>query len=239
MSDVLDMSDLEGLAGEYVLGTLTADERTAVERLAAQSPLLAAHIASFETRLSPLIEPIAPVAPSPAVWQNISQHIANQPQAKNDNRKDAGKFWQPLAVAASFIAAISLGTNVYLLQQTIKPLPVADTKIESPTLALLHADDTAPAFLINLNKDNTLTVYIRGGTLPADKSYQLWVIAASSKTPQSLGVIGKDVSLIALKDVDANTLRSATLAVSLEPEGGSPTGLPTGPVISTGTMLGL
>ena len=37
----------------------------------------------------------------------------------------------------------------------------------------------------------------------------------------------------------AQTVSNAVLAVSLEPPGGSPTGLPTGPVIATGKLTSL
>ena len=40
-----------------------------------------------------------------------------------------------------------------------------------------------------------------------------------------------------LANYDAVTINRATYAVSLEPEGGSPTGSPTGPVLYTGKLL--
>ncbi len=40
-----------------------------------------------------------------------------------------------------------------------------------------------------------------------------------------------------LSDYDADLVNKATYAVSLEPEGGSPSGAPTGPVVYTGKLI--
>jgi anti-sigma-K factor RskA len=54
-----------------------------------------------------------------------------------------------------------------------------------------------------------------------------------------LGVIGTDefTSRNLSGSYDADTLRTANYAVSLEPNGGSPTGAPTGPVLFTGRAV--
>ena len=58
-------------------------------------------------------------------------------------------------------------------------------------------------------------------------------------TPQSLGLIGEQQFTVrkALDKYDAATVNRATYAVSLEPEGGSKTGVPTGPVLFTGKLV--
>ena len=48
--------DLEALAGEYVLGTLSAEERLAVQQRLLDSPDLARLVAEWEDRLAPLAE---------------------------------------------------------------------------------------------------------------------------------------------------------------------------------------
>ena len=69
------------------------------------------------------------------------------------------------------------------------------------------------------------------------KSHELWAIAGSAR-PVSLGLVTRDRRSIAL---GAETMRgtSVTLAVSVEPEGGSPTGQPTGPVVLSGKLVPL
>jgi anti-sigma-K factor RskA len=74
--------DFDPLAAEYVLGTLTAEERTAVEQLAATDPAVAERIAAWERRLGVLEAMVAPVEPPPEVWTRIREAIATeQPEA--------------------------------------------------------------------------------------------------------------------------------------------------------------
>ncbi len=69
------------------------------------------------------------------------------------------------------------------------------------------------------------------------KSAELWVIEGKNP-PRSLGVIDiKDPNKHVITSEQLRGLESgATLAISIEPYGGSPTGQPTGPVVATGTL---
>ena len=62
--------------------------------------------------------------------------------------------------------------------------------------------------------------------------YQAWNHAEAS--PISLGVMPSDVSASMTVNLPLGT--DASLAISVEPEGGSPTGLPTGPVVAQGRL---
>ena len=56
-------NERDGLAAEYVLGTLEAVARREAEALAARNPAFAELVAEWERRLAPLAEDIQPVAP--------------------------------------------------------------------------------------------------------------------------------------------------------------------------------
>ena len=63
----------------------------------------------------------------------------------------------------------------------------------------------------------------------------------SGEKPHSLGLIdpSRPVTISVPKDLLAKVNSEAILAVSIEPAGGSPTGLPTGPVIANGKLAAL
>jgi anti-sigma-K factor RskA len=63
------------------------------------------------------------------------------------------------------------------------------------------------------------------------------VIPAGGK-PRSLGTMGDSKQMhMRLADAIASLMESgATVAISVEPPGGSPTGSPTGPVIASGSL---
>jgi anti-sigma-K factor RskA len=96
-------------------------------------------------------------------------------------------------------------------------------------VAVLQQQPTAPAFLLTVDTQNrTMVVRRVSATLETGRSYELWLIANRSSTPRSLGVVGNDefTQRTLPGNVDVDTLRSATYAVSLEPSGGSPSGAP-------------
>src|SRR5262245_40043090 len=68
--------DLDALAAEYVLGTLTSEERVNVERLAERDAGFARRIGSWERRLGTLEEMVEPVEPPPEVWTRIRERVA-------------------------------------------------------------------------------------------------------------------------------------------------------------------
>jgi len=71
------------------------------------------------------------------------------------------------------------------------------------------------------------------------KSYELWLVQESLGAPKSLGIIDEEGSAShpTLAAFKPDVIKSATYAVSLEPEGGSPTGQPTGPVLFAGKLI--
>lgn len=73
--------------------------------------------------------------------------------------------------------------------------------------------------------------------VPAGKVAELWVIASDGAT-RSLGIRGtREMQAIPVPVNLRGLIQvAATLAVSLEPPGGSPTGLPTGRVIAKGAL---
>jgi anti-sigma-K factor RskA len=70
-----------------------------------------------------------------------------------------------------------------------------------------------------------------------DQSYELWAVPAAG-TPVSLGLVNPSGETETGVPPDKRPLLESgvTLAVSLEPRGGSPTGAPTGPVLFTGAL---
>ena len=73
---------------------------------------------------------------------------------------------------------------------------------------------------------------------PADtegRVTELWLIPAG-EAPRSLGLLpaGKSSEIVIADDLRRALVEGSTLAVSLEPAGGSPIGAPTGPIIAKG-----
>jgi anti-sigma-K factor RskA len=154
------------------------------------------------------------------------------------------------ALAACFLALVIVReTNPDVLPGPLQPrartVEVVRT-VEVPStrpaefVAVFQKDDASPAFLLTFDLDKrTLTVRRVGAEQQAGKSYELWLVSDKYPGPRSLGVIGAGPYTVqqAAPEYDPVIINRATYAISLEPEGGSPTGAPTGPVLYHGRLL--
>jgi anti-sigma-K factor RskA len=99
-----------------------------------------------------------------------------------------------------------------------------------------------PAALIITYDPNSRSLIATPAVLQgaAGHDHELWVIPAGG-TPRSLGLVttGRSRKLTIPPALLQSIGTDSTLAVSVEPEGGSPTGQPTGPVIATGQLTRL
>ncbi|HSR79651.1 MAG TPA: hypothetical protein VLL28_02630 [Hyphomicrobiaceae bacterium] len=71
--------NIDGLAAEFVLGSLDAAERAEVEARRALEGSLKAAIEAWERRLAPLLEVAPEVAPPPDLFDRILVRIADEP----------------------------------------------------------------------------------------------------------------------------------------------------------------
>lgn len=226
--------DINELAGEYVLGTLDAAERASVEARRAREAQLDRAIRDWERRLAPLNTSAQPVDPSPGLLERIESRIGKSEPvtAQVIELKDRLKFWRRTAAITSAMAASLLAV---VLVREMTPPPKSRNLV-----AVLQKDAQSPAFLVSVDVDKKfMTVRPVAAKHEAGKSYELWLIHDSLGKPRSLGVVD-DPSVIPpaqLAAYDKNVIENATLAISLEPEGGSPTGDPTGPVLFAGKMI--
>ncbi len=234
-----DEHDIDLLAAEYVLGTLPAEERAVVARRSANEKPLAAAIEAWERRLAPLAETIVPHEAPAHIWSRIEARLAHSIGAStNGNANIVGmerrlRRWRASAVAASALAASLLLFAGY--REFTRPEP------EKTLVAVLQKDALSPAFLVSVDlEQKILTIRAVAAPPHPGKSYELWLVHDDLKTPRSLGVIGDGPFTTVhpkLAAYSPQTIEQATLAVSLEPEGGSPSGAPTGPVLFAGKLI--
>lgn len=222
------------LAAEYVLGVLSAAERRAAELRIEREPAFAAEVAFWEARLVGLADQVAPVAPPAEVWRRIEAKLgAPAPSGARPSLWQSLAFWRPLAIGAAAVAAASLAALVYVAE-----LP----RVGAPLMGRLDQPSGQPEFLAAANPaDGSVTVVpavLIGGQ--QQRAYELWVIPPGG-TPHSLGLVDPErpVKVVVPPELLPHVSADSTLAVSLEPPGGSPTGQPTGPIIANGKLASL
>jgi anti-sigma-K factor RskA len=150
--------------------------------------------------------------------------------------------WRTIAVFMGSLAAALLAFILLpkwapgLLPPSLTPKPAApaarSAEPGSPSryLAVLQRDAVAPAFVLLVDAAaHSLTLRRVGAPREPGRSYELWLISSKLPAPRSLGLVGpEEVTELsdALAADDLALIADASFAVSLEPEGGSPTGAP-------------
>jgi anti-sigma-K factor RskA len=232
-----ELDDIEALAAEYVLGTLSREERLAVGARRENEPRLDAAITAWESRLCPLAEVVRPVAPPANLYNKIraqiglSTHVISL-RAREQALGRRVSRWRGAAAGMTALAASLAGVVGWQEYQ----------RQQMPTqyVAVLQAGQATPAFLLTVDtKTNMFVISAVGAPKKSEKSYQVWAVYDEAEKPKSLGVMSEgDMAMHPMMSGEEHDkFMNATFAVSLEPEGGSPTGAPTGPVLFTGKLV--
>jgi len=218
---------IDRLAAEYALGTLRGPARRRFERLIAADATALAAVLRWENDLVPIALSHAPVEPPARVWQRVHAALRTGSAAGGGNtRRRVRQF----AIAAGLVA-VAMVAGLLVREQQVAPLP----------LAALGTDSAHPVWAVERQRQySALRIRVVGAVeRRAGKSYELWALPKGG-APVSLGLLPESGSLErALTSVQrAALLASDRIAVSIEPELGSPTGGPTGPVIIVRDVAG-
>lgn len=221
----------ERLAAEYVLGTLPSRARRRFERLMTEDPALARVVAIWADRLATIDAATAAEDPPSRVWRSVEARIVSRgaSPASGQGWFVSLAFWRGLTVVASAVAA---GLIIYVVSFTGRPSPPP-----AEVVAVLTDQSGDPSWIaIAGPRGGEVSVSaVRPQAQDSRHSFELWAIVGG--TPRPLGVLGQRSGNVSIIRAARLPPPGDLLAVSLEPPDGSPTGLPTGPVLSKGKVL--
>ncbi len=222
-----DAKQIDSLAAEYVLGTMQSPARQRFESVIAERGDVRVAVWRWERHLNGLMVGLEPQRPPRRIWKKIRSRINPVSPA----RTDARNWWRhfgmalPTAIALAWIAIVLL------------PAPGVDR------MAVFSDQNAAALWIVSADLDNKIlqTTSVNAQAAAGNTSYELWVLPAEGP-PQSLGLlrIASAAIEIPISDQLADALEHAgSLAISLEPAGGSPTGLPTGPIVYQASLVSI
>lgn len=215
-----DGDEDDALAAEYALGVLDAAERAQVRARLEVDAGFARRVEGWAARLSGLndgyqVDPERDGAVVAAAWPGIEAAIMPALAARR-------AWWQRPAWQWGGVLAAVLVLAVAL--PVMQPAP-------APLVARLQ---TAEALVFDARLEGAQLIVARvGPAAQAAQDYQLWAIGADG-VPRSLGLLRAAEQAVALGDIVL--AEGITLAVSLEPRGGSPLQVPTGPVLAAAVL---
>ena len=202
-------------------------------------------------------EPQAPIVlpqPPPPVASDFDQPDIAVDNANVIRLSAKARRWRTAATAASAIAAALVAIiAVGLLQPDLLPdrirrprTQVVEAKAPAAALpsaqyvAVLQKEGGSPAFILTVDgATRNFTVRKVDASAEPGKSFELWLISDKLPRPRSLGVIGTSdfTARPVLASYDADTVKAATYAVTVEQAGGSPDGNPHSAPVFTGKLI--
>jgi anti-sigma-K factor RskA len=194
-------------------------------------------------------EPAAPVTPS------LEERAPVAGDSNVIRLTAIGRRWRNLAtitsaIAATLVAVIGVGLSkpdllpdsmrprarTQIVEAKAPPAPVRSAQY----VAVLQKEGGSPAFILTVD-DATRNFTVRRVGAPAEpgNSFELWLISDRLPRPRSLGVIGANefTSRPVLASYDAEMVKSATFAVTVEQVGGSPDGAPHSAPVFSGKLI--
>lgn len=215
----------DDLAAEYVLGTLDAATAARVRDALPNDAALRAAVEAWEARLAPLSGLAMPLDPPAGLWDRIEARIAPPARAPRT------ALWRGWAVGATALAA-GLAAFVWLR-------PPAEPRM----MTVLVSDRALPSWTAEVDRGGGLRLAAMpapGGApanrVPPGRALELWALPPGATRPTSLGVLPPGQGAVTIPTPALRPVEGMLIEISLEPEGGSPTGLPTGPVLFIGRL---
>jgi anti-sigma-K factor RskA len=205
----------EALAAEYVLGVLDGPDRATAETRLKRDAGFAALVADWEVKLSGLNDGFDE-APAPNLLPQIEARLFPTAAPAGPRRRGFSFAWLSGGLVATVLALASIATLAPPRLELVAALATADNRL---------------AYRVTHFGDTLQVTRVAGVPAVAGQVHELWIIAPDAN-PVSLGLL-QDKPLVVTYPTPPDGF---TFAVSIEPEGGSPTGLPTGPVILTAVV---
>lgn len=229
-----DRSRDEVLAGEYVLGVLSANDRQKVEARMVLDRSFAAIVQRWQENLVSLDEAYEAEQPPAWVYPRIEQRLHGTSTSDASGAVRSG-LWQSLA----FWRAVTALSVVVAAGVGLSTLNWRGADGRSELVASLAGEGSAVGYASSYDPETGMfrMTPIAAGPEKA-KSLELWLIQGDNPAV-SLGVLPQtgEGELLVPAEWRGKIREGDLFAISLETYGGSPTGKAQGPVLAVGPAV--
>ena len=146
------------------------------------------------------------------------------------------RWWDDLRLWRALSGGAVFATLVLAVLLTRQP---SNEALQPAYMVVLVAPQERTAGYVvqaSLNRKLTLTP-LHGVAVPGNKSLQFWTKGTDWKAPVSLGLVRPNQSVKLTLDQLPQVQQDQLFEITLEPEAGSPTGKPTGPILYIGRAV--
>ncbi|MCR6670459.1 anti-sigma factor [Devosia ginsengisoli] len=224
-----DHEGRNALVAEYVLGLLSTSEHERVGRLIEADAGLRAERDFWVARFAALDDEYAEVPPPAHLYAAIEARAFGEGQ-KRVSLWENLLIWRGIAAGALAVAIAAIGFNL------LQPAPDVGT-LTTQLVAALEEEGSDVKFVALYDGSGSVRLTALSGEDVPDRDFELWAIQGDN-APVSMGVIpvGERSTVTIAPEILAGWGEGSVLAITLEPEGGSPSGAPTGPIVAKGAV---
>lgn len=230
------------LAAEYVLGLLDGEERGLAERMFISDTAFQLSVEQWRRRFAEWDDTAVDLPADDALWRRVEASLATAPRAAirtatQSQRHASGgllqalwdnlAFWRTFGLAGAVAALIlAAGMSFFAVKAYRQPVLVA----------VLMTDTNQPGAVLRTFADGRAELTPLGDMqIPHNHSIQVWTFPNPTSAPVSVGVVQVAKTVLLNLENLPRPHSDQLFAISIEPLTGSPTGLPTGPVVMKGT----
>lgn len=234
----VEQDDRVAQAGQYVLGTLEGVQKLTFESWLEQDAALQAEVYFWQDQLLPLGAHIPAEQPSAVLWPRIETKLKPRhlPQgaAANDSRWQSVGLWRwasGLSMAAVLVLSLTLAIR--------EPQVVPEVRYVA---VLMSPDGQSTGWVVQASERELRLVPTSAAltaVVPAGKSLQFWTKPEGASKPTSLGLVHPGQAIVVPLDQLPGMGQRQLFELTLEPEGGSTIGKPTGPIQFIGRAVQL
>jgi anti-sigma-K factor RskA len=241
-----DYSD-DDLAADYVMGLLEGAELAAAEQRMTLDAGFAGAVGAWRERLADLDATAEALAPSAALWDRIADSTKFAPAIPLPGARaalrgatlwDNLRFWRGAGIggvfAALMLVVILIGALATSRQLRRELIALAQRKPIYVAVLVNDATKETGAIVNTFSDGRVELIPLRSIDVPAGRALQVWTLWDRSVGPKSIALTNQSRTLQLDLEELPETVADQLFEITLEPEGGSPIGRPTGPVLFKG-----
>lgn len=239
--------DIDDLAADYVMGLLEGADLAAAEARLATDAAFADAVHAWRERLAELDATAEELQPSAALWDRIAADTRVAPAVPLPGARNALRgatlwnslpFWRGAGIGGVFaalaFAMIMIGALATSRQLRHELVALAQRKPIYVAVLVNDATKEAGAIVNTFSNGRVELIPLRAIDVPAGRALQVWTLWDRAVGPKSIGLAAQARTLQLDLESLPDTVPDQLFEITLEPEGGSPIGRPTGPILFKG-----
>lgn len=234
-------------AADYVMGLLQGAELAAAEQRMAEDMDFAAAVSHWRDRLAEFDATAEALAPSAPLWDRIAESTRMKPAIPLPGARaalrgatlwDNIRFWRGAGIggvfAALMLVAILIGALATSHQLRRELIALAQRKPVYIAVLVDNAGNDTGAIVNTFSDGRVELIPLRAIEVPAGRALQVWTSWDAAVGPKPIALTSQSRTLQLDLEALPDTVPDQLFEITLEPETGSPTDRPTGPVLFRG-----